>query len=326
VDICKLFQHAEELIRKADDPAVKSVAVVGSGYIGIELAEAYRIKGKQVTLIDIEERILPRYFDPELTAPLEKDIRDSGITLALKEKVVDFAEKDGRVTQVITDKGSYPADLVIKCVGFKPNTELLAGAKKTKNGAVIVDKFMQTSLKDIYAIGDAAAIYHAALEEPVQVALATNAVKSGITAASHINGNELVKVDSVAGTNAIHVFENNLASTGISEEFARRLKLDIGASYIEDDDRPTFMGTYTRTRIKLVFDRKSLRLLGAQIGSRGETNHTEVIYYLALAIQQRLSILDIAFTDVYFLPHYNKPFNFVLAAIMQAIGLNYYKE
>ncbi len=326
VEICKLFQHAQELIRKADDPAIKSVAVVGSGYIGIELAEAFHKKGKHVTLIDVEPRILPRYFDREFSTVLEEDIRKTGVVLASGEKVVDFESDGNKVVRVITDKNAYPADLVIKCVGFKPNTELLPHAQKSKNGALIVDKYMRTSLPDIYAIGDAVAIKHAALGEPANVALATNAVKSGITAASHLGGNWAVKIDSVVGTNAICVFGNMLASTGVSEEYALRLGMDAASSYIEDDDRPTFMGSTTKTRIKLVFEKRTLRLLGAQIGSRGEVSHTEVIYYLALAIQQRLTLPDLAFADVYFLPHFNKPFNFVLAAIMQAMGLEYFRE
>ncbi|MFH0754865.1 MAG: FAD-dependent oxidoreductase [Candidatus Omnitrophota bacterium] len=326
IDICKLFQHAKELIRKADDPSIEHVAVIGSGYIGVELAEAFYQKGKKVTLIDFEKRVLARYFDTEFTGQLESDIRHAGITIALGEKVVDFRGENGKVKKVVTDKGTYDADLVIKCVGFKPNTGLLPEARKTSNNAIIVDKYMRTSLPNIYAIGDAAAIYHAAFQSHQQVALATNAVKSGITAASHISGNDAVKIDSVAGTNAICVFGNKLASTGINEETALRLKMNIGTSYIEDNDRPEFMASYNKTRIKLVFEKDSLRLLGAQIGSYGEANHTEVIYYLALAIQQKLSLLDVAFTDVYFLPHFNKPFNFVLASIMQAIGLNYYKN
>jgi len=158
------------------------------------------------------------------------------------------------------------------------------------------------------------------------VALATNAVKSGIAAASHINGSEAVKIESVVGTNAICVFGNKLASAGISEEFASRLGLAASSSFIEDDDRPAFMGSTTKTRVKLVFDTKTTRLLGAQIGTRGEVGHTEVMYYLALAIQQRLTLPELAFADVYFLPHFNKPFNFVLEAVMHALGLDYYKE
>ncbi len=326
IEICKLYQHAKELIRKADDPNIKSVAVVGAGYIGIELAEAYQKKGKKVTLVDFAPRVLPRYFDPEFTDTLESDMRKAGITLAMGQKVIDFEGKDNKVTKIVTDKGSYDAQLVIECVGFKPNTELLPDANKTANGAIIVDAHMKTNLPNIYAIGDSAAMYHAALQTHQQIALATNAVKSGIAAASNINGNELVRVDSVVGTNAICVFENKLASTGINEETAEKAGIKAASSFVEDNDRPEFMKSYGLTKFKIIYEKDTLRLLGAQIGSYGDSNHTEVIYYLALAIQRKLTLVDLAFTDVYFLPHFNKPFNFVLTAIMQVLGLNYYKN
>ncbi|MCG8480826.1 MAG: FAD-dependent oxidoreductase, partial [Spirochaetales bacterium] len=249
VMLCKLYQHAEELIRKADEPAIKSVAVVGAGYIGIELAEAYREKGKAVTLIDFENRVIPRYFDTEFTDILEADMRKAGVTLAMGARVVDFRGTDGRVTAVVTDKGEYPADLVIKAIGFKPNTELLPDAKKAPDGALMVSPNMETSIPDVYAVGDCVAMYHAALGSHMQVALATNAVKSGLAAAFAVNGVPGVEVQSVAGTNAIRVFENNLASTGLSEAAAKNLGLDVEASYIEDADRPEFMNEYGITRI-----------------------------------------------------------------------------
>ncbi len=323
VMLCKLYQHAEELIRKADSPDIESVAVIGAGYIGIELAEAYRIKGKKVTLIDFEKRVIPRYFDTEFTDILEDDIRNSGITLSLGEKVVDFRGENGKVKAVVTDKGEYPADLVIKSIGFKPNTELLPAAEKTPNGALLVTETMETSIPDVYAIGDAVAIYHAAYRKHLQVALATNAVKTGLAAAFAVNGIKGVDIKSVAGTNAICVFGNNLASTGMSEAAGRAAGFDVASSFIEDADRPEFMNEYGITRIKLVYDSKTYRLLGAQIGSKGDINHTEVIYYLALAIQKELTLTEIAFTDVYFLPHFNKPFNFILTAILKAVGLDY---
>ncbi|POR03070.1 NADH oxidase [Alkalispirochaeta sphaeroplastigenens] len=324
--LCKLYQHAQELIKKADEPEISSVAVIGAGYIGIELAEAYRQKGKEVTLIDYETRVIPRYFDTEFTRLLEEDMQKAGITLALGEKVTGFSpapDNPGHVGQVITDRGRYQADLVITAVGFRPNTDLLKEAEKTENGALVVDGSMRTSLPDVWAVGDSVAMYHAALDRHQQVALATNAVKSGIAAASSINGIPGVSVESVAGTNAICVFENNLASTGLSEAAARELGLPVASSYIEDADRPEFMNDYGITRIKLVYHRETFRLLGAQIGSHGEINHTEVIYFLALAIQKKMTLPEIAFTDVYFLPHFNKPFNFILTAILKAIGLDY---
>ncbi|MCG8453843.1 MAG: FAD-dependent oxidoreductase [Spirochaetales bacterium] len=324
VMLCKLYQHAEELIQKADEPGINSVAVIGAGYIGIELAEAYRKKGKEVTLVDYASRVIPRYFDKEFTRVLEEDMKRLGIQLALGEKVVDF-EGEKAVSAVVTDKGTYPADLVIQCVGFKPNTELLPQAEKTGNGALIVDSQMRTSIPDVWAIGDAVALYHAALNTNAQVALATNAVKTGLAAAFSVNDVPGAEVESIAGTNAICVFDNNLASTGLSEEAALASGMEVASSYIEDADRPEFMNDYGITRIKLVYEKESLRLVGAQIGSHGEINHTEVIYYLALAIQKQMTLPQIAFTDVYFLPHFNKPFNFILTAILQAIGLNYAK-
>lgn len=326
VMLCKLYQHAQELIKKADEPGIESVAVIGAGYIGIELAEAYCKKGKNVTLIDFDDRVIPRYFDKEFTSLLEKDMDKAGITLAMGERVVDFKGERGKVKTVITDKGQYPADMVIKCIGFKPNTELLPDAVKTPNGAIVVDPHMKTSIPNVYAIGDAVALFHASIEKHQQVALATNAVKTGLAAAFDINGIPGVQVESVAGTNAICVFENNLASTGLSEAAAKELGFNVASSYIEDADRPEFMNEYGLTRIKLVYDKDTLRLLGAQIGSHGEINHTEVIYYLALAIQKKMALTEIAFTDVYFLPHFNKPFNFILTAILQAVGLDYEKR
>lgn len=323
--VCKLFQHAADLIEKASAPGIESVAVVGAGYIGIELAEAYHQRGKKVTLIDLQERVVPAYFDPEFTGRLEEDIKKEGINLVLGAKVTGYNGNDGSVNQVITDRGTFDADLVIQCVGFRPNTELLSGAEKLENGALKVDAAMRTSIPDVYAIGDSAAIHHASTGTHRHVALATNAVKGGVVAASQINGIEQVKLESIAGTNAICAFGNKLASTGLSEAAARTAGFDVGSSFYSDNDRPEFMGSTEKVGVKLVFDRKSLRLLGAQIGSYGEIPHTECIFYLSLAIQKQMSLLELATTDVYFLPHFNKPFNFIISAVLQALGINYMK-
>jgi len=325
--VCKLFQHAATLIEKADEPGIDSVAIIGAGYIGIELAEAYHQKGKKVTLIDLQERVVPAYFDTEFTDRLESDIRQAGVNLVLGTRLTGYLGGDeGTVKQIVTDQGNFDSDLVIQCVGFKPNTELLPAADKLDNGALIVDSAMQTSIPDVYAIGDVAAIYHAATGTHRHVALATNAVKGGVVAASQINGVEAVKLESIAGTNAICVFENKLASTGLSETAAKAAGLDVVSSFYADNDRPEFMNDAEEVGVKLVFEKESLRLVGAQIGSCGKSSHTECIFYLSLAIQKRMNLIELAMTDVYFLPHFNKPFNFVISAILQALGLNYMRK
>nr|WP_318027117.1 hypothetical protein [Mycoplasmopsis bovis] len=98
---------------------------------------------------------------------------------------------------------------------------------------------------------------------------------------------------------------------------------DVASVYFEDFDRPEFMSTSEKVACKIVYDTKTLKLVGAQIGSWGNAIHTETIFMLALAIQKGLTLPEIALTDVYFLPHFNKPFNFVLVPILKALGIDY---
>jgi NADPH-dependent 2,4-dienoyl-CoA reductase/sulfur reductase-like enzyme len=107
---------------------------------------------------------------------------------------------------------------------------------------------------------------------------------------------------------------------------ARAAGFEVASSYYSDNDRPEFMGHTEQVSVKLVFDKKTLRLIGAQIGSYGDISHTECIFYLSLAVQKQMNLLELATTDVYFLPHFNKPFNFIISAILQALGINYMKS
>ena len=326
IEICKLYQHALKLIEDADNSEIKKVAVIGAGYIGVELAEAYAEKGKEVALIDFLPRVLGNYYDESFTNELEESMRKGGINLHLGQKVSKFiANDDGSVAKVVTDKEEIDADLVILCIGFKPNTELLPGLKKIQNGALVVNRKAQTSHPDIYAIGDCAAIFDAATKQYRHVALATNAVKLGIVAASQIAGLENVIIPNIVGTNAIAVFGLKYASTGVTEDVATKYGLKVKSCHYFDNDRPEWMNTVEKVQVKLVYEEETYRLVGAQILSYGNSNHTEWIFSLALAIQLGLNLFQIAFTDVYFLPHLNKPFNFVLSSILKAIGMKYIK-
>ncbi|UVD81451.1 FAD-dependent oxidoreductase [Mycoplasma iguanae] len=324
--LSKTFTHAKEIKKQALNPEVKEVVVIGAGYIGIELVEAFHKYNKKVTLVDMQERIIPNYFDEEFTTKVEQKMVQEGIKLQLGEKVVKFNSEDGEhVSSVVTDKGEYKAQLVILAIGFKPNTELLEGFDKLKNGAVKVDQFQRTLTdKDVYAIGDSAALRHNSIEDYAHVALATNAVKTGIVTAFHVSGKEL-PFPGVQGTNAIHVFGFNYASTGFSVHGCQQnpeLQNVEAASYVEDWDRNEFMQEKYRVWFKLTYDKNTLRILGAQIGSEG-VSHTEVMYALSLAIQQKLTLPDLALMDYYFLPHYNKPFNFIITSALNALGLKY---
>lgn len=325
--LSKLFQHAEYLVEKANDDKIQNVVVVGAGYIGIELVEAFHMKGKKVTLIDLSDRVVANYLDKEFTDKMEANMVKDGITLALGQKCVEFKSEDGEhVSEVVTDKGSYKADLVILSVGFKPNTDALPGVDKLPNGAIKVNEYQQSiSDENIYVLGDSASLKHCVTNDFGHVALATNAVKTGIVAALNLAGLK-VPFPGVVGTNSINVFGCKYASTGFTEVMAKAKGFENAAAiYFEDNDKCEFVPDYEKVGFKIVYDTKTLRLLGAQVGSWGSTNHTEVMYMFGLALQKQLTLPEIALTDVFFLPHFNKPFNFFLMPILKALGLNYKK-
>ncbi|VEU78104.1 FAD-dependent oxidoreductase [Mycoplasmopsis columbinasalis] len=324
--LSKLYQHAQYLVEKANDPKIKNVVVVGAGYIGIELVEAFHVKGKKVTLVDLSDRVVANYLDKEFTEKMEHNMKADGVKLALGEKCVEFKSNDGvHVSEVVTDKGSYPADLVVLSVGFKPNTAVLSDVEKLPNGAIKVNEFQQSvSDENIYALGDSAALKHCVTNDFAHVALATNAVKTGIVAALNLAGLK-VAFPGVAGTNSINVFGCRYASTGFTEGVAKKHGFNVGVQYFEDNDKCEFVSPHEKVGFKLVYDKDTLKVLGAQVGSWGKTGHTEVMYMFGLAIQRGLTLPEVALTDVFFLPHFNKPFNFFLVPILKALGLDYKK-
>ncbi len=329
IQICKTYENAKNIIEKANDLNVNKVAIIGAGYIGVELAEAFALKNKKVYLIDIEERVASNYFDESFSYKLEDSLIDNKVKLLLDTSVVGFEVdkiNEKIASHVVTSKGRFQADFIINVCGFKPNTSLLKNTLKIKNGAIIVDEHMKSSIDDIYVIGDAAATYNNASKKFENISLATNAVKGGIVAASNINGID-IKMKSTIGTNAIHIFNEHLTATGLSEKKCKQLGINYDIVDWVDNDKPEFMEGHQKVSIRLVYEKNNLRLLGAQIHSNSDKeSHMESIFFLALAIQKNMTILDIATSDIFFLPHYNKPFNFILGAILKALNLTYVKE
>lgn len=176
----KLYQNSAEVIEKLEKPGINRVAVVGAGYIGVELAEAFQRKGKEVVLVDIAETCMGGYYDRDFTDLMSKNLEEHGIQLAFGQ-AVKAVEGNGKVERLVTDKDSFDVDMVIMAVGFRPNTALGRGQLETfRNGAWVVDKKQETSMKDVYAIGDCATVYDNSRDDVNYIALASNAVRTGI--------------------------------------------------------------------------------------------------------------------------------------------------
>lgn len=318
IQFVKLYQNAAEVIEKLqDDQRFKNIAVVGAGYIGVELAEAFQRIGKNVTLIDLAPTVLVQYYDAPFRKLMERNLADHGIRLALGEKVMGYEGKDGQVTGVRTDQGVIPADMVIQCVGFKPNTpfkdEKLAFHK---SGAYLVNDRQQTSIEDVYAIGDCCSVFDNALREEAYIALATNAVRSGVVAAHNACGTDLHHIG-VQGSNGISIYKLKMVSTGITVERAERLGIAVEYTDYEDTQKPAFIQTENPVvKLRIVYRKDTREIIGAQMASEYDMHMG--IHMFSLAIEERVTIDKLKLMDIFFLPHFNQPYNYITMAALTA--------
>ena len=311
----KTYQQASDIINYAKLPHVKEVCIVGAGYIGIELVEAFHQLGKKVRLIEGGSQPLGSYFDPTFTDVVTKSLQNNQINVNLDEKVSKI-KGDKKVSEIVTDKGTYTTDMIIIATGFRPNNTLYKDKLKTlDNGALIVNKYLQTSDADVYACGDCVAVLSNVMQGSDSIALATNAVRTGILCAANII-HPTREFDGVQGSNAIKVFDLNMASTGLSEIAAQKRGFQVVTNEIVDNARPEFMPTNAQVRVKIVYDATTRRLLGAQIQST--ENHSEVIHTFSLAIAKKMTVDELALTDFFFLPHYNKPVSWLTLVCLTA--------
>ncbi len=311
-------QDTIDLKMKSVDPEIENVVVIGVGYIGIEAAESFAKAGKKVTLVDIIERPLGVYLDKPFTDVLEKEMTDNGITLAMGESVVSFTG-DERVRTVITDKGEYPADLVVMSAGVRPNTAWLKDALELlPNGMIKTDEYMRTSEEDVFAVGDATLIQYNPGDTAVNISLATNARRQGRFAAKNLLAANY-PFPGVQGSSALRVFDYKFASTGLNDQMAARLNINIRSVYLDQETLMDFVPAYMKERVmfKLVYDPETRVILGAQIMSKQDL--TANINAISIAIQTKYTIDQLAYADMFFQPEFDTPWNLLNLAGLKAI-------
>ena len=316
ISFLKLFQQGQEVDRWMSDESVRSVAVIGAGYIGVEIAEAAKRRGKEGRLFDIAPTSLASYYDPSFTAVMDENLASHGIECHFGERVVAYHGENGRVSAIEAEKGAYPADLVINAIGFVPNNELGRDHLELfANGAYHVDRRQRTSDPDVYAIGDCATVWSNALAAETYIALVTNAVRSGIVAGHNIGGTRLDSIG-VQGSNGISIFGYNMVSTGLSVAAATRAGLDVCHADFEDLQRPGFMRENANVKIRIVYERGSRRVVGAQMASTEDISMG--IHMFSLAIEEGVTIDKLKLLDIFFLPHFNQPYNYITMCALGA--------
>ena len=298
----KLYQDAAEVVNKLENPDIKTVAVVGAGYIGVELAEAFQRNGRHTLLVDMAPTCMANNFDPEFSERMAKNLADNGIEAHYGEGVDHFEGVDGKVTKLVTDKGSYDVDMVCVCIGFRPNTALAEGGdfELFGNGAFVVDRHQQTSREDVYAVGDCATIFNNGLDgAPGYIALASNAVRSGIVAGHNICGTAL-ETPGVQGSSGICIFDLKMVSCGLTESAAKRAGIDVLTTTVTDFQKAPFIEhDNPKTTCKIVYDKATRVILGAQLASTYDMSGN--INMFSLAVEKKVTIDELALLDIFFL-------------------------
>lgn len=316
------YNWATKIKAKLTDPDVKKVAVIGAGYIGIEAAEAFCKAGKEVTLLDVIDRPLGTYLDKEMTDILEAHLKEKGINVVTGAKINAFTG-EGQVATIQTEKTEIATDLVIQAAGVKANTEWLKGVVDLdERGWIITDEYLQTNVPDVYAVGDATLAYSVPARTKMPIALATVARREARYVVQHLFEKVPNKpFGGVVGSSALSVFDYHFAASGLNSFTASKAGIAIRSSYYEDTLRPKYVPEKfgnTKVSIQLFFDPVTHQILGGAVLSTYDITAQGNV--LALAIQQKLTIEDLAEADFFFQPGFDRQWSMLNLAAQQVLG------
>ena len=281
----------------------KSVVLAGGGFIGLELAENLRELGMEVTIVQ-RPRQLMTPFDPDMASMIHSEMRRHGIKLLLGYTVEGFREKDHEAEVLLKDNPSLRADMVILAIGVTPDTALAkeAGLELGIKGSIVVNDRMETSVPDIYAVGDAVQVKHYVTGEDTLLSLAGPANKQGRIIADHICGDDS-RYPGSQGSSVIKVFDMTAATTGINETNARRAGLQVDTVILSPMSHAGYYPGGKVMTMKVVFEKATCRLLGAQIiGYEGVDKRIDV---LATAIHAGMKATQLKDLDLAYAPPYS---------------------
>ncbi len=280
----------------------KSAAVIGGGYIGIEVAENLAHLGIQVHIIELADQLL-RVFDKGVASKAEEILKEQAVMVHLNEKLVSYEALDN-VTRVHTDKSTYDVDLVIEAIGVRPATNFLkeTGIEMLRNGAIIVNDKCETSIKDIYAAGDCATYHHIIKDELVYVPLGTHANKAGRVIAENIAGND-ERFPGIVGSNIIKVFDYGFAKTGLGIDEAKKLGLNYDYVDVTAKNQTGYYPGAKKIFMRIVFEKNTGILKGAQLV--GEKGVSDRINIMALAITKSLTAKEFSQLDFAYAPPFS---------------------
>ena len=308
LNIDKLFtlRTVEDTFRiKAfvDENHPKSAVLAGGGFIGLELAENLRELGMEVTIVQRPKQLMSP-FDPDMAAFIHAQMRKNGVKLALGRTVEGFEENNGGVDVLLANEAPLHADMVVLAIGVTPESALAkeAGLELGLKDSIVVNDRMETSAPDIFAVGDAVQVKHYVTGEDALIALAGPANKQGRIAADNICGGDSCYLGS-QGSSVIKVFDMTCAVTGINETAAKRAGLNVDKVILSPISHAGYYPGGKVMTMKVVFEKETFRLLGAQIvGYDGVDKRIDV---LATAIHAGMKATQLKDLDLAYAPPYS---------------------
>jgi len=306
-------------IKDRVDHGVKRAAVVGAGFIGLELVENFVRRGIAVTVVELQDQVLPP-FDKEMTTPLAEHLAAKGVSLLLGQSAEAFEQGPDDLTVVLKSGIRLTAQLVVLGVGVRPENKLAidAGLQVGPRGGIRVNEHLQTTDPDIYAVGDAIEVKDFVTGEPTQVPLAGPANRQGRIAADHIFG-WAARYRGTQGTAIVRVFDRTAAMTGASEKVLRRARRPYRKVYVHPTNHAGYYPGAEAMTIKLLFDPETGRVLGAQaVGGAGVDKRIDV---LAMAIQAGMTVFNLEESELAYSPQYGSAKDPINMAGFVAAGL-----
>lgn len=319
VTVFKSYPSSVAVLERLEQ--AQTISIVGGGYIGVELCDALKDKGKEIHLIESADSLLFRYVGKEISTIIEKKIENAGIHLHLNESVIGFSDigKEPFITKTTNEE--IKNDYVVVAVNARPDTTLVKERLELNaNGTIRVDEYMQTSDPDIFAVGDV-------ISYPVRnsyrksfIPLVNNVVRSATVAAMNILGHSM-KYTMTQKTTATKIFGCYIATTGLTEVEAVFEGIDVESIFLTLPCQLPYLELQEEVSIKLVFEKGSHKLIGGQLMS--EKDITQSINTLSLAIDKETTLEELVTMDFYFNPAINHPMGIISRAAYEFLIRKY---
>ncbi len=296
---------------------VEHVVIVGMGYIGLEMAEAFRERSLKVEMCKRRHRLLPG-MPEEMAQVVQQELEDQGVKLHFGAGASAIEDASAGLAVILDSGERITTDMVLLAAGVRPNSEIAAdaGLELGPNGAIAVDRSLHTSDPDIFAAGDCADAFDIMTGERVWVPLALRANRAGWAVADNVLGNS-VELPGIVGTAVFKVFDQQVARTGLNLDRARAAGFDPVENSIKSRSRAHGHPGNATIHVSLVGDKKSGRLLGAQIvGKDGAAHRIDAV---AVALHAGMSVADFAQCDMAYAPPFSPVWDPLLTAANQLL-------